>query len=304
MKTVGLCNEWVGATFNLSLAARLRHARPRPGARAASTTSRSPPTLRVNGEDALRQAARADGRSRARGDRDRSGWIRPPTMKWIKVSPADALVEARRDREQPRCASRSSAGSACSPAPATTTRSSSCPASCTPATTTAAVGACTTTAWQGHRADAVDDVEHYESVRDATDVIAHAVGRARRACSSTASSPASRGTLPVNLPNEGNVTNLPDGCGRRDHGRRRRRRACAAATTTTVPGIMGEFLRRINVVQEWTVEAAVTGDRTLVLEAMIADPMAGAARLRRHRHDDRRDARRHRPLAPAVRVAS
>ena len=36
---------------------------------------------------------------------------------------------------------------------------------------------------------------------------------------------------------------------------------------TTVPGIMGEFLRRINVVQEWTVEAALTGNRTLVLEA-------------------------------------
>ena len=43
---------------------------------------------------------------------------------------------------------------------------------------------------------------------------------------------------------------------------------------TTVPGIMGEFLRRINVVQEWTVEAALTGDRELVLEAMMADPMA------------------------------
>ena len=45
--------------------------------------------------------------------------------------------------------------------------------------------------------------------------------------------------------------------------------------TTTVPGIMGEFLRRINVVQEWTVEAAIAGDRELVLEAMLADPMAG-----------------------------
>ena len=43
---------------------------------------------------------------------------------------------------------------------------------------------------------------------------------------------------------------------------------------TTVPGIMGEFLRRINVVQEWTVEAAVAGDRELVLEAMLADPIA------------------------------
>jgi len=80
--------------------------------------------------------------------------------------------------------------------------------------------------------------------------------------------------LPVNLPNDGNVTNLPDGSvvemiGVSDgSGVRGRDRA-------TVPGVMGEFLRRINVVQEWTVEAALTGDRTLVLEAMMADPMAG-----------------------------
>jgi alpha-galactosidase/6-phospho-beta-glucosidase family protein len=37
---------------------------------------------------------------------------------------------------------------------------------------------------------------------------------------------------------------------------------------------MGEYLRRANVAQEWTVEAALTGDRTLVLEAMLADAMA------------------------------
>src|SRR4029079_6936418 len=80
--------------------------------------------------------------------------------------------------------------------------------------------------------------------------------------------------LPVNLPNAGNGTNLPDGSvvetmGSADGaGGRGRDRA-------TAPGIMGEFLRRINVVQEWTVEAALTGDRTLVLEAMMADPIAG-----------------------------
>jgi alpha-galactosidase len=80
-------------------------------------------------------------------------------------------------------------------------------------------------------------------------------------------------SLPVNLPNDGNVTNLDDDAvveimGVADdtgvHGRDK----------TTVPGIMGEFLRRINVVQEWTVEAAVAGDRELVLEAMLADPIA------------------------------
>jgi len=81
-------------------------------------------------------------------------------------------------------------------------------------------------------------------------------------------------SLPVNLPNRGNVTNLPDDSiveimGTVDGDGVRGRDSAAA------PGIMGEFLRRINVVQEWTVEAAITGNRTLVLEAMMADPMAG-----------------------------
>ena len=79
--------------------------------------------------------------------------------------------------------------------------------------------------------------------------------------------------LPVNLPNDGNVTNLADGAvveiigvadGSGVRGRDR----------TTVPGVMGEYVRRVNVAQEWTVEAALTGDRTLVLEAMLADAMA------------------------------
>jgi len=79
--------------------------------------------------------------------------------------------------------------------------------------------------------------------------------------------------LPVNLPNEGNVTNLDAGAVVEIMG-------VADATgvqgrdKTTVPGILGEFLRRINVVQEWTVEAAIAGDRELVLEAMLADPIA------------------------------
>ena len=76
--------------------------------------------------------------------------------------------------------------------------------------------------------------------------------------------------------------------------------ACAAATRRPCPGSWASSCGASTSVQEWTVEAALTGDRTLVLEAMLADPMAGAARLRRHRRDDRRDARGHRPLAPAV----
>jgi alpha-galactosidase/6-phospho-beta-glucosidase family protein len=42
------------------------------------------------------------------------------------------------------------------------------------------------------------------------------------------------------------------------------------------PSVLGEILRRVVASQELTVEAACTGDRTKVLEAMLADPFAGA----------------------------
>lgn len=39
--------------------------------------------------------------------------------------------------------------------------------------------------------------------------------------------------------------------------------------------MLGEYLRRISTSQELTVEAALTGDRTKVLEAMLTDQLAG-----------------------------
>jgi alpha-galactosidase/6-phospho-beta-glucosidase family protein len=80
--------------------------------------------------------------------------------------------------------------------------------------------------------------------------------------------------LPMNLPNTGQTTNLPDGAiteciGIADeHGVRPR-------DEVTVPSVLGEYLRRINVSQELTVEAALTGNRTTVLEAMLTDQMVG-----------------------------
>jgi alpha-galactosidase/6-phospho-beta-glucosidase family protein len=80
--------------------------------------------------------------------------------------------------------------------------------------------------------------------------------------------------LPMNLPNTGQVANLPDGAitecigiagGDGVHPR----------DQVTVPGVLGEYLRRINVSQELTVEAALTGNPTTVLEAMLADQMVG-----------------------------
>jgi alpha-galactosidase len=80
--------------------------------------------------------------------------------------------------------------------------------------------------------------------------------------------------LPVNLPNEGQVENLPKGAvveciGLVDsNGVRPRDRA-------EVPSILGEYLRRVSVSQELTVEAALSGSRTKVLEAMLTDPFGG-----------------------------
>jgi alpha-galactosidase/6-phospho-beta-glucosidase family protein len=124
----------------------------------------------------------------------------------------------------------------------------------------------------GHRRDAEDDVAYYEEMRDAPDVTRMPSGElvAQLLDGMVGAKPQQ---LPVNLPNEGNVTNLEGGAvveimGIAD------REGVRGRDKTTVPGIMGEFLRRINVVQEWTVEAAVAGDRELVLEAMLADPIA------------------------------
>lgn len=80
--------------------------------------------------------------------------------------------------------------------------------------------------------------------------------------------------FPLTIPNDGQVPELPngavvesicrvdaDGVRGRDQGR--------------VGSVMGEYLRRVSASQELVVEAAVAGDRGTVLEAMLADPLAG-----------------------------
>jgi alpha-galactosidase len=80
--------------------------------------------------------------------------------------------------------------------------------------------------------------------------------------------------LPVNIPNTGQVAGL-------HHGPVLECMGVANASGITprdrvqVESVLGECLRRIVYSQELTVEAAVTGDRTLVLEAMLTDQMAG-----------------------------
>ena len=82
------------------------------------------------------------------------------------------------------------------------------------------------------------------------------------------------GRFPLNMPNDGQVADLPPA---------RRSRACASSTATAcagatavaLPAPMAECLRRVSASQELTVEAAVSGDRDAVFEAMLLDPLAG-----------------------------
>jgi alpha-galactosidase/6-phospho-beta-glucosidase family protein len=78
-------------------------------------------------------------------------------------------------------------------------------------------------------------------------------------------------SLPVNLPNTGQVGNVPPGAVVEcvgvagPEGVQPRDRA-------EVTSVLGEQLRRINVSQELTVSAALEGSETQVLEAVMADP--------------------------------
>ena len=108
------------------------------------------------------------------------------------------------------------------------------------------------------------------------------------------------GRFPLNIPNEGQVADLPlgamvegmcivDGGGVR------------GSEAVSLPAAMAEALRRVSASQELTVDAAVSGDRDAAFAAMLLDPLARSSRLRRHRGHDRRDARGHRRVAAAVR---
>jgi alpha-galactosidase len=271
LKAVGLCNEWVGATFNLSLALDCGMQDLDP---VLAGVNHFPiaTELRVKGEDgfAKLRALMADPERAAK----ESIWMDPPeAMHWRKHDPNGAwskldVIEnnAVRFEALRRFGVFFGSGDHHS--------TEFMPGFVHPGNDYGRDH------WrihhygmEGHRADAVEDVEYYEAVRDADDVTTMPSGELVASLLDGLVTGKPR-SLPMNLPNDGNVTNLPNGSvveivgiadGSGLHGR----------DHATVPGIMGEFLRRINVVQEWTVEAALTGDRTLVLEAMMADPMAG-----------------------------
>ncbi|HXY92277.1 MAG TPA: hypothetical protein VEP49_07370 [Acidimicrobiia bacterium] len=82
------------------------------------------------------------------------------------------------------------------------------------------------------------------------------------------------GWFPLNIPNDGQVADLPPDvtvesiCVADAEGVRGR-------DEVRLPAAMADCLRRVSAAQELTVEAAVTGDRDTVFEAMLLDPLAG-----------------------------
>jgi alpha-galactosidase/6-phospho-beta-glucosidase family protein len=83
-----------------------------------------------------------------------------------------------------------------------------------------------------------------------------------------------RREVPLNLPNRGQCPDLPDDavveamCVVDEDGMRGR-------DATRAPAPLAELLRRHAAVHELTVEAALTGDRSLVGAALALDPLAG-----------------------------
>ena len=109
--------------------------------------------------------------------------------------------------------------------------------------------------------------------------------------------------FPLNLPNAGQAPDLPpdvvveamcvaDGDGLRPRDEVR------------LPPVLAEWVRRISAAQEATVAAALSGDREQGGRGDAARSARGPDRLRPPRADDRRDARRHRAVAAAVRVST
>ena len=126
----------------------------------------------------------------------------------------------------------------------------------------------------GHRADKETDRAEMESLRTAGEVppwpSGELVAPLLDAIVTDRATP-----LPVNVPNQGQVAGLPHGpvveCMGLAEGS-----GVTPRDEVAVGSVLGECLRRIVACQETTVEAALTGDRTRLLEAMLSDPMVGA----------------------------
>ena len=269
VRTVGLCNEWVGCSWMLSLLfdCGMHEIDPVIGGVNHFPIATS---LQVRGEDgfAMLRALLDDRAALA----EAPIWMDPPEAAgWTKISPAEQwtkldVVENNRVRVEvfDRFGVLPGSGDHHS--------TEFMPNWVHPGNEYGVPWRIHHYGMPGHRRDAEEDVVFYEQMRDAPDVSRMPSGELVATLLDGLVTGTPR-ALPVNLPNAGNVTNVPEGSvveimGVAD-GNGVRGRDC-----TSVPGVIGEYVRRVNVAQEWTVEAACTGDRALVLEAMLADAIA------------------------------
>lgn len=125
----------------------------------------------------------------------------------------------------------------------------------------------------GHQADKEEDEAELEALLESREVPRWSSGELVAPLLDAIVSGRER-HLPVNLPNRGQVVGVEPGpvveCMGVASGS-----GVEARDRVEVGSLLGEYLRRIVYSEEITVEAALKGDRTLVLEAMLTDQMAG-----------------------------
>jgi alpha-galactosidase len=268
--TIGLCNELVGATFVLSLLfdSGMHEIDPVVGG-----VNHLPiiTELRVAGDDGL---ARLRGLLDDEDARDKPIWMAPPAqVHWRKRSAGpdwtkdDVIANIPIRIEMFR-------RFGVLPGSSDTHVAEFIPGFCTPRSDFGRDWNVRQYSLDGHMDDKGLDDEHVRELRASEEMPRLPSGELVANLLDGLVSGTPR-ALPVNLPNRGQVTNVPEGVivesiGIADGDGAR------ARDTVTIPGFLGEAVRRIAATEELTVEAALTGDRTKVLEAMLADPYAGS----------------------------
>ncbi|MFZ0666681.1 MAG: hypothetical protein WAM97_13090 [Acidimicrobiales bacterium] len=130
---------------------------------------------------------------------------------------------------------------------------------------------------EGHRKDKSDDDEWAAQLEKGEEIPEWLISGELVAPILDALITGKSASFPMNLPNEGQVTDLPDGVvveciGRTEDGTVRPRDVASA-------GAAADLLRRVVASQEMTVEAALTGDGRTLLQAMLIDPVCGSLPL-------------------------
>ncbi len=126
----------------------------------------------------------------------------------------------------------------------------------------------------GHMADKVDDDAGVDALLASDELTTFPSGELVAPLLDSILSGTPR-PLPVNVINRGQVQNVAEGVIVECIGVADDAGEVVARDRAQVPSMPGEQLRRVVGAEELTVRAALTGDRTTVLEAMLADPMAG-----------------------------